>query len=238
MWLQAELGQSVADWKIILGHHPVYSAGSHGITEDLLEELDPLMRQYGVQILFSGHDHNKQLIRLQGLNYVISGAGGKDSSSRSDEYPSGSLKHIFQDLGFVGLSVCNASAAHLTFYTAEGSAQAAVTLPSTPPEFTQELRRPPLANGDEAASSPSAPLCGGIVMRDVDRVCPSANGSGCKVLADQMTQKTCREYCARNGLGCKGGWEEQDEDCVPIYDLGCDQAHWSTADLICECMPQ
>merc|ERR1712039_974043 len=134
----------------------------------MLEELDPLMRQHGVQILFSGHDHSKQLMQHGGLNYVISGAGGASSRTRSDEYPRGSQKHMFEDHGFVGLSVCNASAAHLTFYTAEGSAQAAVTLPSTPPEFTQELGRPPLANGDEAASSPSAPLCDGIVMRDVD----------------------------------------------------------------------
>jgi len=234
-WLRAELAQSVADWKIILGHHPVYSAGSHGIEDDLLEELDPLMRQYGVQILFSGHDHSKQLMQHRGLNYVISGAGGATARTRSDEYPLGSQKHIFEDHGFVGLSVCNASVAHLSFYSAEGSTQAAVTLPSTPPESTQEPGRPALANGDSAVR---APVCGGIVMRDVDLVCPSADGSGCKVLADQMTQKTCREYCSRNGLGCKDGWEEQDEDCVPIYDLGCDQAYGSTSDLICECMPE
>jgi len=234
-WLRDELAQSVAQWKIVLGHHPVYSAGSHGITARLFEELDPLMREYGVQFLFSGHDHSKQLMQHRGLNYVISGAGGASARSRSDEYPVNSQKHIFEDHGFVGVSVCNTSAAHLTFYTAAGQAQATATVTSTPPESSPEPGRPALANGNAAVP---APVCGGVLMRDVDLVCPTADGSGCKVLADQMTRKTCREYCARNGLGCKDGWEERDEDCIPIAELGCDTAYGSTSDLICECMPE
>jgi len=234
-WLTGELAQSTADWKIVLGHHPVYSAGSHGIADALLKELDPLMRQYGVQILFSGHDHSKQLMQHRGMNYVISGAGGAVARARSDEYPAGSQKHLLEDHGFAGLSVCNASAAHLTFYNADGQVQATDILPSTPPDSTPENGWPALANGNPAVP---APVCGGVVMKDVDLVCPSADGSGCKVLADQMTQKTCREYCARNGLGCNGGWEEQDEDCIAIYELGCDQAYGSTSDLICECTPE
>eukprot|EP00440_Ansanella_granifera_P053395 gb/GFBE01057881.1/.p1 GENE.gb/GFBE01057881.1/~~gb/GFBE01057881.1/.p1 ORF type:complete len:733 (+),score=124.17 gb/GFBE01057881.1/:1-2199(+) len=233
-WLTAELNQSVADWKLVLGHHPVYSAGSHGITNDLLEDLDPLMRRFGVQVLFSGHDHSKQLMQHRGLNYVISGAGGATSRSRSNEYPVGSQKHIFEDHGFVGLSICSAAAATLSFFSADGRLQAEETLPSTWPEASLEPGRPALANGDAAVRQP---LCGNVLLRDVDLVCPAPDGSGCKVLADQMTGKTCREYCSRNGLQCKGGWEEEDENCVPTHELGCDQAYGSTSDLICECMP-
>merc|ERR1712226_382415 len=79
--------------------------------------------------------------------------------------------------------------------------------------------------------------CGGSVMKDVDLVCPSRDGSGCKVLADQMTEKTCRTYCSMNGLDCKGGWEEEEENCEPTHELGCDRAYGSTSDLICECAP-
>eukprot|EP00931_Biecheleriopsis_adriatica_P076641 TRINITY_DN5032_c0_g1_i1.p1 TRINITY_DN5032_c0_g1~~TRINITY_DN5032_c0_g1_i1.p1 ORF type:complete len:1220 (-),score=174.28 TRINITY_DN5032_c0_g1_i1:289-3906(-) len=233
-WLTAELAQSAADWKIIFGHHPVYSAGSHGISSRIFEELDPLMRQYGVQIMFAGHDHSKQLMQHRGLNYVISGAGGATARSRSDEYPVGSQKYMYEDHGFVGLSICNSFAANLTFYSADGQEQATAILSGTPPDPTPEPGKPALANGD---AGELAPVCGGVVMRDVDLVCPSADGSGCRVLADQMSDQTCRAYCARNGLGCKGGWEEEDEDCTPIYDLGCDQAYGSTSDLICECMP-
>merc|ERR1712066_406789 len=91
-WLAAELEDSTADWKIVLGHHPVYSAGSHGITEELLDELDPLMRKFRVQVLFSGHDHSKQLMQYRGLNYVISGVGGKSARWRRDQVPVGSQK--------------------------------------------------------------------------------------------------------------------------------------------------
>lgn len=233
-WLKAELAQSSAAWKLVLGHHPVYSAGSHGITTAMFEELDPLMRQHGVQVIFSGHDHSKQLMQHRGLNYVISGAGGATARSRSNEYPVGSQKQIFEDQGFVGLSVCDASSANLTFYAADGQVQATVSLSADPPESNPEPGRPALANGNAAVPSP---VCGGVLMRDVDLVCPSAAGSGCKVLADQMTGKTCREYCSRNNLECQGGWEEEDENCVPTHELGCDQAYGSTSDLICECKP-
>ncbi|CAE7606891.1 Acp5, partial [Symbiodinium natans] len=34
-WLFSQLEKSTADWKIVLGHHPIYSAGNHGMTEVL-----------------------------------------------------------------------------------------------------------------------------------------------------------------------------------------------------------
>jgi len=100
-WLFSELEKSTADWKIVLGHHPVYSAGNHGMTEVLYRELDPKLREYGVPLYFAGHDHSKQVIYYEGLSYVISGAGGAWARPRSNQYPEGSLKHYFADPGFV-----------------------------------------------------------------------------------------------------------------------------------------
>jgi len=235
-WLTEELGRSTADWKFVFGHHPVYSAGSHGITDTMLEELDPLMRRFGVQALFSGHDHSQQLMRHRGMNYIISGAGGARARPRSDEYPQDSQRVLLESLGFAGLSVCNKSVATVSFYGADGHPQAAESLSSAVPDPFPELGRPALANG-AAASAPPHAVCGGVSMPDVEVVCidEGNSASGCKVLADGMRYKTCREYCARSNLRCKGGWEEADEDCVPTHVLGCDQTFGSTSDLICEC---
>lgn len=83
--------------------------------------------------------------------------------------------------------------------------------------------------------------CGGKVMTDVDKFCPLEDGSGCKVLADKMQRKTCRDYCSANGLSCVDGWEEENENCVvkvefgaPVV-LGCDKSYRSTSDLLCQC---
>lgn len=222
-WLVDELKSSKADWKVALGHHPVYSAGSHGITTEILDELDPLLRKYGVPIFVAGHDHSKHVMQHAGMNYVISGAGGANHRYRSNEYPPGSLKNFYGNHGFVGLSFCDASAATLTIYDSHGDQQEAMKLPNEPPDWEP-------TNPGHSEQVP----CGGVMLKDVDRVCSS---DGCKVLADQMSFKTCGEYCRDNGLDCVGGWEEMGESCIATVTLGCDQSYGATSDLLCECAP-
>lgn len=41
--LEKNLNQSTAKWKIVLGHHPVYSYGEHGNTAELIEGLKPIL---------------------------------------------------------------------------------------------------------------------------------------------------------------------------------------------------
>lgn len=223
-WLVDELKGSTADWKVALGHHPVYSAGSHGITPEILDELDPLLRKYGVPLYVAGHDHSKHLMQHQGMNYIISGAGGANHRWRSNEYPAGSLKTFFGNHGFVALSFCDSSRATLTIYDSHGQEQQAMVL---------ENRLPELGSVNPGTPTTQVP-CGGVMLKDVDRVCST---DGCKVLADQMSRRTCREYCNDNGLDCAGGWEELAETCVATVTLGCDRSYGSTSDLLCECMP-
>jgi len=229
-WLTSELSASVADWKVVLGHHPVYSAGSHGTTEDLLLELDPILRQYGVHVYFNGHDHNLQLIQFEGMNYVTSGAAGKSSSSRSYEEPSGSLRYIFQDSGFVSLQFCDAASSELTFYDEGGNKLAEHMLSAGSPQLSLStswaalVQRPPT----------SARMCNGTELRDVDGRCST---DGCTVIADQLTSKTCGEYCQVQGLACVGGWDEEyDEDCTKSSELGCATSRSSENNHICQCM--
>jgi len=87
MWLLDELKSSTAEWKFVFFHHPAYSSGSHGSTPLLQEKLPPLFEAYGVDVVFSGHDHTYERTCpiLQGacvsasqggvVYYVTGGAG-------------------------------------------------------------------------------------------------------------------------------------------------------------------
>jgi len=77
-WLEPELKNSGSDWKIAYFHHPLYSSGMHGSQVDLRVVLEPLFLKYGVDVVFSGHEHFYQRIKPQkGVNYFVSGAAGE-----------------------------------------------------------------------------------------------------------------------------------------------------------------
>jgi len=88
-WIESALRQSSDDWKICYFHHPLYSDGkTHGSQVDLRVVLEPLFVKYGVNVVFSGHDHVYERIKPQkGITYFVSGAGGqlrKGDVRRSD----------------------------------------------------------------------------------------------------------------------------------------------------------
>ena len=75
-WLDAELSLSKARWKIVFGHHPFRSHGSHGETAELRARLEPILERRGVDLVISGHDHDLQVIPSKaGWVQVVSGAG-------------------------------------------------------------------------------------------------------------------------------------------------------------------
>jgi predicted phosphodiesterase len=78
-WLTRELQSSDDDWKIAYFHHPLYSsAGRHGSETDLRLVLEPLFVKYGVNVVFSGHDHVYERIKPQkGIYYFVSGSAGQ-----------------------------------------------------------------------------------------------------------------------------------------------------------------
>ena len=78
-WLERELGQRrTTPWLFVLGHHPVFSNGSHGDTQALIDHLDPLLRRHRVDLYLCGHDHDLQHMEFKGhpTSFVVSGAGG------------------------------------------------------------------------------------------------------------------------------------------------------------------
>ena len=78
-WLPAQLQAATEPWKVAYFHHPIYSSAStHGSDTGLRHVLEPLVIRYGVNAVFSGHDHVYERIRPQhGVYYFVSGAAGQ-----------------------------------------------------------------------------------------------------------------------------------------------------------------
>ncbi len=76
-WLRVVLAQSRAPWKVVVGHHPIYSSGFYGNDPHLAAKLTGLMQRHGVQLYINGHEHNYERSKpLQGITYLVVGGGG------------------------------------------------------------------------------------------------------------------------------------------------------------------
>jgi len=75
-WLETELSRSDAPWKVVYGHHQIYSSGAYGINRTFIPLLTPLFKKYGVQLWINGHDHHYERSQpINGTTYLICGGG-------------------------------------------------------------------------------------------------------------------------------------------------------------------
>ncbi len=78
-WLQSELTSSFSstDFTIVTFHYPLYRTGRYGGDEkSIRDDLVPLFEQYGVDAVFSGHDHDYERSTVNGIRYIVTGGGG------------------------------------------------------------------------------------------------------------------------------------------------------------------
>ena len=89
-WLAEALQRSNARWKVVAMHHPTYAPkrcqwfrfGCRREDEALRAALEPIFREYGVDVVFQAHQHLYARLRPQhGIRYFVTGAGGKEPDS-------------------------------------------------------------------------------------------------------------------------------------------------------------
>lgn len=101
-WLDSVLSNTKATWKVVVGHHPIYSAApKHGDTNELIENILPILIKNNVKVYFCGHDHILQDIHTENIEFLVAGGGAKFrdvSESPNVVFGKGSL-------GFLSLSV-------------------------------------------------------------------------------------------------------------------------------------
>jgi len=103
-WLEDGLQKSTANWKFVVGHHPLFSAGGRKEkTGDMLYSFGPLFEKYKIDAYFCGHEHHLEFDQPAGYHFVqvISGSGAEATSVSSADFS----KFAVQDYGFVAASL-------------------------------------------------------------------------------------------------------------------------------------
>jgi hypothetical protein len=76
-WLKADLAATTKTWKIVLIHEPGWSAGGgHANNTTVQNDIQPLLVQYGVAMLLSGHNHYYARAAVNGVVELTVGGGG------------------------------------------------------------------------------------------------------------------------------------------------------------------
>jgi hypothetical protein len=106
-WLRQALAASTAAWKIAFFHHPLYSSSErHGSSEDLRALLEPLFVQFGVQAVFSGHDHVYERVKPQrGIVYFVCGSSGQLRRGNLDKHSLLTAAGFDQDEAFMVVEI-------------------------------------------------------------------------------------------------------------------------------------
>lgn len=87
-WLQEDLSQSKAKWKIALLHHPPYGMSSDGdpIYDSIRQEWEPILERGGVDLALCGHQHIYMRTKeIGGITYVIGNSGKRRSACYNGE---------------------------------------------------------------------------------------------------------------------------------------------------------
>jgi hypothetical protein len=86
-WIeQAFASDEGVRWRLPFCHHPPYCAGPRHHNTDGMDRLLPLFARGGARVVFSGHEHNFQHSRVDGLDTFVTGAGSKVRKGAPDDF--------------------------------------------------------------------------------------------------------------------------------------------------------
>lgn len=82
LWLQQDLQATRQDWIVAVWHHPPYSFSGHnsdteGQMVDMRTNIVPLLEQYGVDFVYTGHSHDYE------RSYLIDSAYGNSTDNNT-----------------------------------------------------------------------------------------------------------------------------------------------------------
>ncbi len=104
-WIETELRNSNADWKIVIGHHPLYTCGVRKNQPQYMRKFEGLFNETQVDAYFCGHEHDLQVHKpLGSVTYFVSGAGG---DKRAIQSPFDFTHFAQSTLGFMVVEIMN-----------------------------------------------------------------------------------------------------------------------------------
>lgn len=108
-WIESQLANSKAKWKIVVGHHPLYTGGWRKNSPNTLKMknfLEPIFDKYGVDVYLAGHEHHLEHTKPMNhrTHHVISGAASE--ARPTTIHPDGGI-FAAATQGFATFSVAN-----------------------------------------------------------------------------------------------------------------------------------
>ncbi|KAK8686743.1 hypothetical protein V6N13_125763 [Hibiscus sabdariffa] len=128
--LRGALKESVAKWRIVIGHHPIKSIGHHGPTKELITHLLPILEANSVDIYINGHDHCLEHFSsiTSSLQFFTSGGGSKAWKGDFDYLDGGEeMKFYYDGQGFMSV-VLTPTNAKIGFHDVLGRVQHSLDL--------------------------------------------------------------------------------------------------------------
>ncbi len=104
-WLETQLSESKAKWKIVIGHHTIFSSGKHGRTNPFADRLQPLIEKYSVNAYFCGHDHDLEHLRKNDIDYFVVGSSANTRSMDGEKIKENGSKFAASTIGFAMVSI-------------------------------------------------------------------------------------------------------------------------------------
>ena len=86
-WMKDDLSNTDKPWKFIVLHEPGWAAGRHENDKTVQNTIQPICEEYGVSILFAGHNHNYARAVVNGVHHVTTGGGGAPLYDVNEEDP-------------------------------------------------------------------------------------------------------------------------------------------------------
>jgi len=105
-WIEKELSNKSPNikWKIVVGHHPMFTGGSrtNGYdTKAIRNSLKPLFDKYGVDVFLTGHEHSLQHLVSGKTQHFISGS----ASEKTAVHLIPESKMVASEYGFMVFSI-------------------------------------------------------------------------------------------------------------------------------------
>ncbi|KAF3432056.1 hypothetical protein FNV43_RR26795 [Rhamnella rubrinervis] len=105
--VDSALKKSTAKWKFVVAHHTIKSAGFHGITREIVDQLLPILEANNVDLYVNGHDHLLQHISSlhSPIQFLTSGGASKAWRGDVNWWDPKEMKFFYDGQGFMSMQI-------------------------------------------------------------------------------------------------------------------------------------
>ncbi|MBU0731956.1 metallophosphoesterase [Patescibacteria group bacterium] len=104
-WLDQGLKKSRARWKIVTGHHQIYSSGFYGNNAEMVKRVLPILNKNKADLYLSGHEHDLELLVVPGDHPVFAVSGAASLTRPVHKGPDS--RFAASTLGFASVQIVN-----------------------------------------------------------------------------------------------------------------------------------